>query len=79
MNSDGSNENRITDNSSVESNPSWSTTNDKIIFQSDRDEKSYWELYIMNSNGTSITRLTNTETSNPHLNPNNSYTGGSFD
>ena len=59
MNSDGSNDSRITFHSSIDFYPSWSTSNDMIIWNSTRDENIKGELYIMNSNGTSKTRITN--------------------
>jgi len=70
MSSNGWNENRITYHSSNDTMPSWSTSNDKVIWHSVRDESTWGELYIMDSNGNSKSRLTNN---------NSTEEGASFD
>ncbi len=57
MNPDGTNQTRLTNNSAIDSNPSWSPDGNKIVFQSDRDGN--YEIYVMNADGTNQTRLTN--------------------
>ncbi len=57
MNSDGSNQTRLTNNTEVDYGPAWSPDGAKIAFWSNRDGNS--EIYVMNSDGTSQMRLTN--------------------
>jgi len=56
MNADGSNQVRLTNNSSADTDPAWSPDSKKIAFTSDRDGND--EIYVMNANGTVLTRLT---------------------
>ena len=57
MNSDGSNQVRLTNNPFFDSSPSWSPDNKKIAFASNRDGN--YEIYVMNADGSNPTRLTN--------------------
>ena len=57
MNSDGSNQTRLTNNSALDTYLSWSPDGSKIVFTSDRDGN--YEIYVMNSDGSNQTRLTN--------------------
>lgn len=57
MNPDGTNQRRLTFNSSFDGEPAFSPTGEKIAFSSDRDGNS--EIYIMNADGSSQTNLTN--------------------
>ena len=64
MNADGSDRARLTDNSAIDLNPSWSPDGSMIAFSSDRDGKmGRWtvpnEIYVMNADGSNQTRLTN--------------------
>jgi Tol biopolymer transport system component len=57
MNSDGSDQTRITDNPAQDSAPTWTSDGSKIAFLSDRDGNN--EIYSMNADGTNVIRLTN--------------------
>ncbi|MBI1929652.1 PD40 domain-containing protein [Candidatus Poribacteria bacterium] len=57
MNTDGTNQTRLTNNPAVDYTPSWSPDGTKIAFASDRDGNE--EIYIMNAGGTNQIRLTN--------------------
>ena len=57
MNADGSNQTRLTNNSAVDRQPTWSPDGTMIVFYSDRDGTC--EIYGMNADGTGQTRLTN--------------------
>jgi Tol biopolymer transport system component len=46
---DGSNQQKLTDNSSTDINPVWSPDGDSLVFVSDRNGK--YELFIMNDDG----------------------------
>ena len=60
MNADGTNQTRLTTNTSLDSRPSWSPDSKKIAFYSNRDGNG--EIYVMDADGTNQTRLTtNTE------------------
>jgi Tol biopolymer transport system component len=56
-NVDGTNQRRLTTNSSFDGEPAFSLTGEKIAFRSDRDGNS--EIYIMNADGSLQTNLTN--------------------
>lgn len=56
MDSDGTNQTRLTHNPVPNWHPVWSTDGIKIAFQSDRDGNS--EIYSMNADGSNQTRLT---------------------
>ena len=56
MNSDGSDQTRLTNDSAWHSLPRWSPDGRRIAFQSYRDGN--WEIYVMNEDGLGQTRLT---------------------
>jgi YD repeat-containing protein len=58
MNADGSNQINISNSSSNDGQPSWSPDGTKIAFTSERDHPGTPAIYVMNSNGSSQTRLT---------------------
>jgi hypothetical protein len=49
----------LSSNTSSDSDPAWSPDGSKIAFESNRDDASTSEVYVMNANGSSQTRLTN--------------------
>ncbi|MCP4135352.1 MAG: DUF5050 domain-containing protein [bacterium] len=57
MNTDGSNQKRLTDTDSNDWYPSWSPDGSQIVFTSKRDG-GYGEIYVMNVDGSNPTRLT---------------------
>ncbi|HLL73524.1 MAG TPA: S8 family serine peptidase [Pyrinomonadaceae bacterium] len=57
MNADGSGRVNLSNNNHWEYNPSWSSDDSRIVFQSDQDDGK-GELYIMNSDGSNRMRLT---------------------
>ncbi|MDQ3684527.1 MAG: hypothetical protein M3430_02860, partial [Acidobacteriota bacterium] len=58
MNSDGSNQSRLTNNAANDNYPAFSPDGSRIAFSSERDS-GLDEIYVMNSDGSSQTRLTN--------------------
>jgi RHS repeat-associated protein len=58
MNADGSNQINLTNSTASDGEPSWSPNGTKIAFASDRDHPGTDSIYVMNSNGSSQTRLT---------------------
>lgn len=61
MNSDGSEQTRLTNNPAYDVDPDWSPDGVWIAFASRRDDNK--DIYVMNSDGSEQTRLTN----NPSL------------
>ena len=57
MNTDGTNQVRLTNNSEIDDVPSWSPDWTKIVFHSRRDGN--YQIYMMNADGTNQTRLSN--------------------
>ncbi|VVB78549.1 Protein TolB [uncultured archaeon] len=57
MNSDGTEQKRLTTNNEWDCYPSWSPDGKKIAFVSDREDNRV-EIYTMNPDGTEVKRLT---------------------
>jgi aqualysin 1 len=57
MNADGSSRVNLSNNTAYEYNPSWSSDDSRIVFQSTLDDGK-GEIYVMNSDGTNRIRLT---------------------
>jgi dipeptidyl aminopeptidase/acylaminoacyl peptidase len=57
MNSDGTDQTRLTTNPTYDGEPGWSPDGSKIVFVSDRDGNN--ETYVMNADGTNQIRITN--------------------
>ncbi len=59
MNSDGSNQTRLTNNSAFDRDPQWSPDGEKIVFTSDMSPSDFVDIYTMNPDGSNLTKLTN--------------------
>jgi len=64
MNTDGSDQQNLTNHPASDLCPGISPGGDKIAFLSDRDGN--WEIYLMNIDGTNVQRLTTTTASEEH-------------
>lgn len=60
MNSDGSNQTNLTQNPADDASLTFSPNGELISFSSDRED-SQFEIFVMQANGTSVTRLTSVE------------------
>ena len=58
MNSDGSNQIRLTFNNASDSSPAWSPNGRQIVFHSYRDDDQNPEIYVMDADGSNQRRLT---------------------
>lgn len=58
MNSDGSGILQLTDNESMDGYPRWSPDGSRFVFSSDRHEAEKWEVYVMDTDGTDVRRVT---------------------
>ncbi len=64
MNTNGSDQRRLTNHAATDNFPSWSPDGSKIAFVSDRDGDD--EIYVMNTDGSNLTKLTdNSDSHNP--------------
>ena len=59
MQPDGSNSTRLTNNLSLDGEPNWSPDGTRMVFVTQRDIPSLWEIYVMEADGSNPTRLTN--------------------
>ena len=60
MDADGGNQQKLTNHRAWDSSPSWSPDSQRIVFNSNREEKS--DIYVMAADGGNLQNLTN----NPH-------------
>jgi TolB protein len=58
MNADGTNPHDLTNHPANDVTPTWSPDGRKIAFASDRAEKNHLDIYLMNSDGTHLRRVT---------------------
>ena len=56
MNTDGSEQVRLTDHPGDDFDPTWSPTGEQIAFVSERDHKGLYDIYLMDANGKNIRR-----------------------
>ncbi len=59
MNSDGSDQQNLTNNPAMDIDPNWSPDSGKIVFASDGSGN--FDLYVMDADGSNVERLTQTE------------------
>jgi YD repeat-containing protein len=58
MNADGTGQLNLSNSTGSDGQPSWSPDGTRVAFASERDHEGFASIYVMNSNGTSQTRLT---------------------
>lgn len=56
---DGSNATNLTNHPADDYDPAWSPDGSKIAFMSARDARGYGDLFVMNADGSGVTRMTN--------------------
>ncbi len=64
IHADGTNEKRLTNNDFYDGFPSWSPDGSKILFQSNREGENNFFIYVMNSDGSNVQKIPNTEGGN---------------
>ncbi len=64
IHADGTNEKRLTYNDVYDGFPSWSPDGSKILFQSNRVGEDDFFIYVMNSDGSNVQKIPNTEGGN---------------
>jgi len=69
MNEDGSGVIQLTDNECSDGLPRWSPDGSRFAFSSDRHEAFRWEVYVMNTDGTDVRRVTNSAPDVTSVNP----------
>ena len=69
MNADGSDVERLTDNTAFDAYPKWSPDGSRISFESDRHQAGKFEVYVMNANGSDVRRLTTSPSGVTAINP----------
>jgi TolB protein len=57
LNSDGSNQTRVTNHPALDALPSWSQNSKRIVFVSDRVGKGQRRLFVANANGSGVRML----------------------
>jgi len=69
MNSDTTGREPLTVNNSWDGTPRWSPDGSRICYASDISSYQHWEIYIMNNNGSNISRVTYTPSTATSINP----------
>jgi TolB protein len=69
MDADGSGVMQLTDNDHSDGLPRWSPDGTRFAFSSDRHEDFKWEVYVMNTDGTDVRRVTHSAPGVTAINP----------
>jgi WD40 repeat protein len=69
MNPDGTGLLQLTDNECFDGYPRWSPDGSRFAFSSDRHEAFRWEVYVMNTDGTDVRRVTHSPPDVTSINP----------
>lgn len=64
IHADGTNEKRLTNNNAYDGFPSWSPDGSRILFQSNREGEDDFFIYVMNSDGSNVQKIPNSEGGN---------------
>jgi TolB protein len=71
MNADGTNQNNLTNHPGLDGHPNWNPDGTRIVFISNRDDDPIDnDIYLVNPDGTKLTRLTTSQNGRDSMWPN---------